>query len=131
MEFNVNLACFVEFGRLVDSINRVPLIDVRDKLKDHGCCLNISFLFVREDNLAGNLLRDSAVEFDWEVQLSSWFNLNRVGLNREIWAAIKLYPIADWVLGWVAELNVLGDHIAEYCWELYLGFGNVMRQSLV
>jgi hypothetical protein len=81
MEFNVNLACLVEFGRLIDCINGISLINIGNKLKDHGCCLNVSFFFVSEYNLASYLLRNSALELDWEIKLSSRFNLNRVGLN--------------------------------------------------
>ena len=93
--------------------------------------MDIALLLVGENDFSGYLLGDPALELDWEVELLAGFDLHRVGLDGKVWASVELDPVADRVLGWVAEFDVLGNHVAEYCWELDLRLGDVVRKALV
>lgn len=111
VQLNIDLTCLVELGRFIDSIDRISLIDVREELEHHSSSLHVALLLVREDDLASHLLRDPALKLDWEVELLAWLYSHRFRFNGEVRTAIELHPVADWVLGWVAELDVLGNHV--------------------
>jgi hypothetical protein len=131
VQVDVNLAGFVELGGLVDGVDRVSLVDIGDELEHHGCSLHVTLFLVRKDDLACHLLRDPALELDWEVELLAWLDSHRLRFYREVGTAVKLDPVADWVLGGVAQLDILGNHVTKNCWELDIGLGNVVRETLI
>lgn len=131
VELDVDLACLVEFGGLVDRVDRVSLVDVGNELEYHGSGLHVTLLLVGEDNFASDLLRDPALELDREVVLGTRLDFDGVCLDGEVWAPVELHPVADGVLRWVAELDVLCYHVTEHGRELNLGLGDIVRKSLV
>lgn len=131
VELDIDLARLVQLGRFVEGVHRVSFVDVRDQFEHHGGRLHVSFLLVCENHLACHALRNPALKLNREILSGSWFNLDLVGFDREVGAAFQLDPVADWVLGRVAQLNILRYHVSEHCWELDLSLWNVVGQSLV
>ena len=132
VDLQIDLHGFVKLCRLLDDLDRVALVDIGNKLKDHCSSLDISLFLVRENDFTANLLRDARLEPDreWDAlsRLDSHFILFhvKVTLGRE-----QLDPVRDGRLRWIRQFNVLGHEIAEHCRELNNSFGNIVRQCLI
>jgi hypothetical protein len=59
----------------------------------------------------------------------TWLNSDLFLFDGEvIGVADQFDPVADGVLGWVRQLDVLGDEVTENSWEFDLGLGHVVGQ---
>jgi hypothetical protein len=108
----VNLKSFVQLCWLLDYLNWIPLVDIRYQFEDHRCSLNISFFFICKDYLALYLSWYARLKPNWESNALSRLYFNLFLLDWEIVWADQFYPVANWVLRWIWQLDVFGDQIS-------------------
>ena len=71
---------------MIVCVDRVPLIDDWQTLESSSKTIaaawtSVSLLLVGENDLTSDLLRDSTLELNREVELGTWLDLHRISIN--------------------------------------------------
>jgi hypothetical protein len=111
-DLQVNLESLVELCWLLNDLNWIALIHIRDQLKNKGSRLNVSLLLIGEDDFTFDESWDARLETNRERNTLAWFDPDLFLFDGEVWWADQFDPVGDRVLWRIRQLDILGDKVA-------------------